>query len=84
MVWSLKYARQKTIRRKTLYLIEDGKHYLVELQHDEYGNTIEQHENVMKDDRDSDTITKSRNKNTQQHHRWKAKDNIKTCRRGKP
>jgi hypothetical protein len=32
---------------------------------------IEQHQNVMKDDRDSDTITRSRNKSTQQHHSWK-------------
>lgn len=55
-------------------IIEDGKHYLDELQCDEYGNTIEQHENVMKDDRDSDTITKSRNKSTQEHHEWKAEE----------
>ncbi len=52
----------------TKQIIEDGKHYLDQLQHDEYGNNIEQHENVMRDDRDSDTITKSRNKSTQQHH----------------
>jgi transposase len=52
-------------------ITEDGEHYLSELQHDEYGGTIEQHENVMKDDRDSDTITKSRNKSTQEHHQWK-------------
>ena len=55
-------------------IIEDGKHYLDELQHDEYGNTIEQHDRVMKDDRDSDTITRSRNKSTEGHHEWKAKE----------
>jgi len=55
-------------------IIEDGKHYLDQLQHDEYGNNIEQHENVMRDDRDSDTITKSRNKSTQQHHGWKGEE----------
>jgi transposase len=53
-------------------IIEDGQHYLEELQHDEYGNNIEQHENVMKDDRDSDTITRSRSKSTEEHHQWKA------------
>jgi transposase len=36
-------------------IIEDGEQYLEELQHDDYGNTIEQHDNVMRDDRDSDT-----------------------------
>lgn len=55
-------------------IIEDGEHYLDELQHDEYGNKIEQHQNVMQDDRDSDTITKSRSKSTNKHHRWKAKE----------
>lgn len=53
-------------------LIEDGEHYLQELQHDDYGKEIEQHDNVTKDDRDNDTITKSRNKSTQEHHHWKA------------
>ena len=52
-------------------IIEDGEHYLLELQHDDDGKPIEQHPNVMKDDRDSDTITKSRNKSTGQHHSWK-------------
>src|SRR5215204_4160910 len=52
-------------------IIEDGEHYLGELQHDEYGKAIEQHQGVMKDDRDSDTITSSRNKSTGQHHAWK-------------
>lgn len=52
-------------------IIEDGQHYLDELQHDEYGKPIEQHDNVMKDDRDSDTITRSRSKSTEQHHGWK-------------
>jgi transposase len=55
-------------------IIEDGEHYLDELQHDEYGNAIEQHDNVMKDDRDSNTITKSRNKSTQAHHGWKGEE----------
>jgi transposase len=55
-------------------VIEDGEHYLTELQHDEYGKEIEQHENVMNDDRDSDTITRSRNKSTQEHHGWKANE----------
>jgi hypothetical protein len=44
------------------------------LQHDEYGKEIEQHDSVMKDDRDNDTITKSRNKSTQEHHQWKAEE----------
>jgi hypothetical protein len=52
-------------------IIEDGRHYLDELQHDDYGKPIEQHDNVMKDDRDKDTITKGRNKSTQEHHSWK-------------
>jgi transposase len=55
-------------------IIEDGEHYLDELQHDDYGNEIEQHENVMKDDRDNDTITRSRSKSTQEHHQWKAEE----------
>ena len=55
-------------------IIEDGKHYLKELQHDDYGRAIEQHDNVIKDDRDNDTITKSRNKSTQEHHHWKAEE----------
>jgi hypothetical protein len=33
---------------------------------------IEQHENVMNDYRDQDTITWSRNKCTQEHYTWKA------------
>ena len=53
-------------------IMEDGEHYLHELQHDAYGNVIEQHQNVMQDNRDSDTITKSRNASTDQHHKWKA------------
>ncbi len=52
-------------------IIEDGAQYLDELQHDDYGRPIEQHDSVMQDDRDSDTITKSRSKSTQQHHAWK-------------
>jgi transposase len=55
-------------------IIEDGKHYLEELQHDDYGKEIEQHDNVMKDDRDSDTITKSRSKSTEEHHSWKGEE----------
>ncbi|MEJ7912335.1 MAG: transposase, partial [Chitinophagaceae bacterium] len=55
-------------------IIEDGQHYLDELQHDDYGEVIEQHNNVMKDDRDSDSITKSRSKSTEQHHSWKGEE----------
>lgn len=55
-------------------IIEDGEHYLDELQHDDYGKEVEQHGSVMKDDRDSDTITRSRNKSTQEHHTWKAEE----------
>lgn len=55
-------------------IIEDGEHYLEELQHDGYGGEIEQHGSVMKDDRDSDTTTRSRNKSTQQHHEWKGEE----------
>ena len=54
-------------------VIEDGEHYLDELQHDEQGNAIEQHQNVMKDDRNSNTITQSRKGNTDKHNHWKAK-----------
>lgn len=52
-------------------IIEDGEQYLQELQHDEYGNAIEQHSNVMKDDRDNDQITRSRKDSTDHHHSWK-------------
>lgn len=55
-------------------IIEDGEHYLEELQHDDYGKEIEQHNNVMKDDRDNDTITRSRSKSTEEHHQWKAEE----------
>jgi hypothetical protein len=55
-------------------IIEDGEHYLDELQHDDYGEEVEQNDNVMKDDRDSDTITRSRNKSTEEHHQWKAEE----------
>lgn len=55
-------------------IIEDGEHYLQELQHDEYGNKIEQHHNVMKDDRDSNQQTKSRKQSTDEHHKWKARE----------
>lgn len=55
-------------------IIEDGEHYLDELQYDDYGKPIEQHQNVMKDDRDNDTITRSRSKSTQQHHAWKGEE----------
>ena len=55
-------------------IIEDGQHYLEELQHDSYGREIEQHENVMKDDRDQNTITRSRSKSTEEHHQWKAEE----------
>src|SRR5215204_2887368 len=59
---------------KEKQIIEDGEHYLDELRHDEYGSNIEQHDNVMKDDRDSDTITRSRSKSTEEHHQWKAEE----------
>ena len=59
---------------KEKQIIEDGEHYLEELQHDSYGREIEQHENVMNDDRDSDTITRSRSKSTEEHHQWKAEE----------
>ncbi len=55
-------------------IIDDGDQYLQELSRDEYGNKIEQHNNVMKDDRDNDTITKSRKKSTNMHHDWKGKE----------
>ncbi len=55
-------------------IIEDGEHYLDELRHDDYGREVEQHEGVMRDDRDSDTITRSRNKSTEQHHNWKGEE----------
>lgn len=55
-------------------IVEDGEQYLQELQHDDYGNTIEQHSNVMQDDRDKDTISKSRKQSTDSHHVWKGKE----------
>jgi transposase len=55
-------------------IIEDGEHYLDELQHDDYGKEVEQHDNVMKDDRDQDTITRSRSKSTEEHHQWKSEE----------
>ena len=55
-------------------IIEDGAHYLEELKHDEYGRAIEQHDSVMKDDRDSNTLTSSRSKSTEEHHSWKGKE----------
>lgn len=55
-------------------IIADGEQYLQELQQDEYGNKIEQHDNVMKDDRDNDTITQSRSNSTNKHHNWKGKE----------
>ena len=63
-------------------IIEDAGHYLDELRHDDYGNQVEQHDKVMKDDRDSDTITKSRKGSTEEHHRWKA-EQYKGMPRGK-
>jgi transposase len=55
-------------------IVEDGEQYLQELQRDDYGNTIEQHVNVMQDDRDKNTITQSRSKSTNKHHSWKGKE----------
>jgi transposase len=55
-------------------IIEDGEQYLQQLQHDEYGNESEQHDNVMKDDRDNDQITQSRKASTDQHHGWKERE----------
>lgn len=55
-------------------ITEDGDHYLDELQHDEYGKEIEQHNNVMKDDRDKNTISQSRKKSTNNHNDWKGKE----------
>jgi len=55
-------------------IIEDGATYLNELQHDDYGNEVEQHQNVMKDDRDNNTITRSRSKSTEEHHSWKEQE----------
>lgn len=63
-------------------IIADGQQYLQELQQDEYGNKIEQHDNVMKDDRNNDSITQSRHKSTRSHHGWKAKE-YKTMPAGK-
>jgi transposase len=55
-------------------IIEDGERYLDELRHDDYGGEVKQHDNIMKDDRDSDTTTRSRNKSTQEHHAWKEEE----------
>jgi len=55
-------------------IIEDGDDYLHELLYDDHGNAIEQHNNVIRDDRDNDSITKSRNDSTGKHHKWKAKE----------
>ena len=42
------------------HIIEDGEQYLQEIQHDEYGNEIKQHDNVMTDDRYNEQISRSR------------------------
>jgi transposase len=55
-------------------VIEDGDTYLHELQHDDYGNKIRQHDNVIKDDRDNNAISQSRKRSTDKHHSWKAKE----------
>ena len=55
-------------------IVEDGEQYLQELRQDDYSNTIEQHGNVMQDDRDSDTITQSCSKSTNKHHSWKGRE----------
>lgn len=54
-------------------IIDDGASYLNELQHDEYGNKVQQHNNVMHDDRDNDQLTQSRKSSTDKHHKWKSK-----------
>ena len=64
-------------------IIADGEHYLHELQQDAQGNSIQQHDHVMQDDRDNDTITQSRSNSTQSHHGWKAAA-YKTTPGGKP
>src|SRR5688500_17374181 len=56
------------------HIIQAVQSSLRKLQNDDYRNTIEQHENVMNDDRDSDTITKSRSKSTEEHHQWKGEE----------
>ncbi|MGZ8557191.1 MAG: hypothetical protein ACXWWC_02600 [Chitinophagaceae bacterium] len=41
-------------------MIEDGEQYIQELQYAEYGNQVQQHDNamnVMKDERDNDSIS---------------------------
>jgi transposase len=63
-------------------IIADGQQYLHELQQDEYGNNIQQHDQAMGDDRDNDTITQSRSNSTKSHHGWKAKE-YKTTPGGK-
>jgi transposase len=63
-------------------IIEDGEQYLHELQQDAQGNNIQQHDHVMQDDRDNDTITQSRSNSTKSHHGWKAKE-YKTTPGGK-
>jgi transposase len=63
-------------------IIADGQQYLHELQQDQYGNNIQQHDQVMEDDRDNDTITQSRSNSTKSHHGWKAKE-YKTTPGGK-
>lgn len=54
-------------------IIEDGDNYLDELQHDEYGNKVQQHDSVMTDDRDNDQLTQSRKSSTDKHNKWKSK-----------
>ena len=63
-------------------IIEDGEQYLQELQQDAQGNIIQQHDHVMQDDRNNDTITQSRSNSTKSHHGWKAKE-YKTTPGGK-
>ena len=63
-------------------IIADGEQYLQELQQDAQGNNIQQHDHVIQDDRDNDTITQSRSNSTKSHHGWKAKE-YKTTPGGK-
>jgi hypothetical protein len=55
-------------------IIEEGEHYVSELRHDAYGGIIEQHHSVIKDDRDTNTTTKSTSISTRPHHSWKQRE----------
>ncbi len=55
-------------------IMDDGEIYLEELEHEDVGKGIHRHASPMKDDRDSNTSSRSRKKSTEIHHKWKSEE----------